>query len=65
MSVTGLCGVCERPGADRRCDRCGRIVCDHHFEDGAGVCSECAADLGGAGRVDPENRPDGVDTYRF
>jgi len=66
MSVTGLCELCQRPDVEESCDRCGRLVCDRHFDDSAGVCVDCSDDIGGSGeRIDPENLPDGVDTYQF
>jgi hypothetical protein len=43
MSVAGLCQVCDRARADRQCPRCGSLVCDDHFDDGNGVCADCAS----------------------
>ncbi len=65
MSVSGLCEICERPGVEETCDRCGRLVCDRHFDDGDGVCTECAPELGRSGGVDPGELPEDVDVYRF
>ena len=70
MSVSGLCEICQRPNVDHTCDRCGKLVCDRHFDERSGVCSECASELG---RADPtrddentrDDAPDGVDTYQF
>ncbi|MFB6254826.1 MAG: hypothetical protein ABEI06_09455 [Halobacteriaceae archaeon] len=45
MSVEGLCQICESAPARHRCDRCGNLVCNAHFDEGAGLCSDCAADL--------------------
>lgn len=64
MSVAGLCELCERPDVDTNCDRCGRLVCDRHFDDAAGVCVDCAPDVS-HDQVDPTDLPDGVDTYQF
>ncbi|PSP32596.1 hypothetical protein BRC64_06285 [Halobacteriales archaeon QH_10_67_22] len=66
MSVSGLCEVCQQPDVDHSCDRCGRLVCDDHFDEHAGFCVECTAELGGGrpGQGGAEERPDGVDTYR-
>jgi hypothetical protein len=67
MSVSGLCDICERPDVDHGCDRCGRLVCDRHWDDRRGVCVDCRADVGGGSQRDPapEDLPDGVDTYEF
>jgi hypothetical protein len=66
MSVAGLCELCERPDVDHTCDRCGRLVCDRHWDEDTGMCVECGAEVGRPGdRVSPEGMPDGVDTYRF
>lgn len=67
MSVSGLCQVCEQREVVDGCDRCGRLVCERHFEEGAGLCVECYAEAGGSrdrggGR---DGGPDGVDTYQF
>jgi hypothetical protein len=67
MSVTGLCEVCQQPDVDHTCDRCGRLVCDRHFDDGVGLCVECAAEVQ-PGHVEEEGEqdyPDGVDEYQF
>jgi len=48
MSVTGVCSVCGTGTADRVCDRCGNVVCEDHH-DPRGVCTECAAEMGGGG----------------
>lgn len=67
MSVTGLCEICERPDVENTCDRCGKLVCERHWDDDAGVCVECAVQMGQRkpDSIDPENMPDGVDTYEF
>ena len=67
MSVTGLCEVCQQPDVDHTCDRCGRLVCDRHFDDEVGFCVECSADVAGPGdrQPTPDDAPDDVDTYRF
>jgi len=41
MSVTGLCQVCEDASATHTCPTCGRVVCLTHWDDAAGVCTEC------------------------
>jgi hypothetical protein len=68
MSVSGLCAVCNRPDVEHTCDRCGSLVCDRHWDAETGFCVECAAEVGRSGdrsQSDAEDRPDGVDTYRF
>jgi hypothetical protein len=67
MSVTGLCEICENATSDHACDLCGRQVCEKHFAKTDGVCTACAGDGGGGTRrpTDPDEMPDGVDTYEF
>jgi hypothetical protein len=68
MSVSGLCEICQTPDVDYTCDRCGKLVCDDHFDETIGYCSDCAAELrrGDSGVTRPgENMPDGVDEYQF
>ncbi|MFW6017290.1 MAG: hypothetical protein ACOCPX_00560 [Halapricum sp.] len=59
MSATGLCDVCGHPDVDHVCDRCGRLVCERHYDTDLGVCIECASEIS-----DGSDRDD-VDTYRF
>ena len=49
MSVSGLCQICEREEATHRCDRCGALVCDEHFDATTGYCSDCLRLLRGEG----------------
>lgn len=66
MSLSGLCEICERPSVEHTCDRCGKLVCDRHFDDSVAVCVDCATEVGGGPPAgDRETGPDGVDTYRF
>jgi len=73
MSVSGLCEICERREVVDGCDRCGRLVCEEHFERRHGVCAECFAEVGGGPTGGRESgpgrggrdRPDGVGEYRF
>jgi hypothetical protein len=65
MSVSGLCEICERPDVDHSCDRCGRLVCDRHWDAATGMCAKCGAEVGPGRNVDPDDLPDGVDTYEF
>ncbi|MFB6073616.1 MAG: hypothetical protein ABEJ89_01230 [Haloarculaceae archaeon] len=65
MSAAGLCALCERREIEDACERCGRLVCERHFDEGTGFCVVCARELGGAGkRHDPDDLPDDVDIYR-
>ncbi|MFW5917514.1 MAG: zinc finger HIT domain-containing protein [Halorubrum sp.] len=41
MSVTGLCQICEAAPARYACPRCGRAVCEDHWNDGVGACTAC------------------------
>ena len=41
MSVTGLCGVCERRDVMYACHHDGAAVCRVHFEQDRGVCVHC------------------------
>lgn len=69
MSVSGLCEICESREVVDGCDRCGRLVCEVHYEDGHGVCTECFAEVGGTPggerERDDRDRPDGVDEYQL
>ena len=70
MSVSGLCEVCERREVVDGCDRCGRLVCEEHFEERYGLCTACFAEVGDRsggepGRERERDYPDGVDEYRF
>lgn len=65
MSVAGLCEICERPDVDHSCDRCGRLVCERHWDETTGLCAECGAEVGPGRNVGPDDFPDGVDTYEF
>lgn len=70
MSVAGLCQVCQTANAERRCDRCGTLVCPDHHDDQRGVCVECVVDMGpsdGSGPSDRDEQRDDsdVDHYRF
>jgi hypothetical protein len=68
MSVEGLCAICETSTADYGCDLCGRMVCETHYDEGDGLCTECEARSGGqptGGGEEQQDRPDGVDEYQF
>jgi len=67
MSVSSPCEICQRADVEHTCDRCGKLVCDEHYDEATGFCDGCAADVAGGtpGRQsEPEDMPDGVDTYR-
>lgn len=70
MSVAGLCELCETRPIEDGCERCGRLVCQRHFDAETDLCTSCLAVVrpgrGGEPRPDrPSDRPDGVDIYRF
>lgn len=65
MSVSGNCEICVTGEVSHTCSRCAQMVCDEHFDEETGLCVECLSDVGGRGERQPENMPDGVDTYRF
>lgn len=46
MSLSGLCEICQSPGVEYTCDRCGQLVCNRHFDVQLGVCTDCAAEIG-------------------
>jgi hypothetical protein len=64
MSVTGLCGVCERAPAEHRCDRCGTLACGTHFDAERGLCLDCAREAGRPER-DPAPGDVGDRTHRL
>jgi len=69
MSVSGSCEICVTGEVAHTCSRCAQLVCDEHFDEETGLCVECVSDVSGSEngprQRDPENMPDGVDTYRF
>ncbi|MFT4922562.1 MAG: hypothetical protein ACI8XM_001779 [Haloarculaceae archaeon] len=68
MSVSSPCEICNRADVEYACDRCGRLVCDRHFDEDYGFCIECVAAVEEEGHEhipSQEDMPDGVDTYRF
>lgn len=67
MSVSSPCQLCGHGSVEDSCDRCGRLVCDDHFDEETGYCEECTVEMGSSpsDRPDDEDMPDGVDTYRF
>jgi hypothetical protein len=68
MSVSGGCELCATGEAAFGCDRCGKLVCDEHYNRDSGWCTECAAELRRPrDRVEQEEEGfnDGVDTYRM
>jgi hypothetical protein len=68
MSVSSPCEICASADVDGACDRCGKLVCNRHYDDELGLCIECAAEVGDGDREptpNSEDMPDGVDTYQF
>ncbi|WP_265112334.1 hypothetical protein [Halosolutus halophilus] len=58
MSISGLCQICESRPAEQRCRNCGTLVCEAHYEQGKGLCADCAA------QAQPDQNED-VDVHRF
>lgn len=58
MSVSGLCQICQSRTAEERCTNCGTFACRAHYEQGKGLCADCAA------QAQPGRRDD-VDINRF
>ncbi len=68
MSVSGPCEICTTAPIEDACERCGKLVCERHYEEESGRCVKCEAEISGEHpRHIPEegDLPDGVDTYRF
>lgn len=59
MSVSGLCQICESRPAQEQCPNCGTLACDTHYEDGKGLCVQCAT------QADPSQQSDDVDINRL
>jgi hypothetical protein len=45
MSVETLCQICESAPANYQCSRCGALVCEAHYDEATGLCTECAKDV--------------------
>ena len=68
MSVSGLCEICETGSVEDGCERCGRLVCSEHYDESMGFCTDCVSEFGrgpDGGSGGRDERPDGVDEYRF
>ena len=68
MSVTGLCELCTTNEVVDGCDRCGRLVCETHYDEETGLCTDCLREAGGRPADDtgrPADEHDDVDTYQF
>lgn len=59
MSVSGLCQICESRPAQARCDNCGTLACEQHYERDLGLCADCAA------QAKPGEQSDETDIHRF
>ena len=42
MSVEGLCQYCENARANHRCEGCGALVCNAHYDRQKGSCVRCS-----------------------
>lgn len=63
MDESGACEICERDPIADGCDRCGRLVCQEHFDDELRRCTGCLSDIprpdaadGSRGGESPESR---------
>lgn len=67
MSVSGTCELCMEGESKWGCDRCGKLVCDDHYDEQTGYCTECSAEIKRPGKATSDNDEwrDGVDTYRM
>ncbi|RKD94697.1 hypothetical protein [Halopiger aswanensis] len=69
MSVSGLCQICESRQAQERCDNCGTLACEQHYEQETGLCADCASQARPSEEGDPITNPDpdhdDVDVNRF
>ena len=59
MSVSGLCQICETRRASERCDNCGALACEQHYDRELDLCADCAA------QARPTEREGEQDVYRF
>jgi hypothetical protein len=50
MSLETLCQICEAAPAEHQCARCGALVCDAHYDETTGLCTECAKNARGGPR---------------
>lgn len=57
MSVSGLCQICENRTAQHDCTRCGKLVCEVHFDTETRLCAQCASE------TDPQQTDQ--DTYQY
>jgi len=69
MSVSSPCEICTTRDIEYTCRRCGKLVCERHYDEEMNLCVECSADVSGGDDREhiPEggDMPDGVDTYEF
>ncbi len=61
MSVSGTCQICGEREITDDCGRCGRLVCDVHFDESLGYCTECATEVRGTKEPTPQRQPDDDD----
>lgn len=66
MSVSGLCQICEGAEAVDRCERCGALACDQHYEVESSLCATCNVETSEEDRGGRQFSPDDVPgEYRF
>ncbi|MES3516701.1 MAG: hypothetical protein PPP58_03445 [Natronomonas sp.] len=65
MSVAELCELCQTGTIEDGCDRCGRLVCETHYDESTGLCTDCAAEMPERDREETREYPDGVEEFRF
>ncbi|MCD6522212.1 MAG: hypothetical protein J7K68_00535 [Candidatus Diapherotrites archaeon] len=51
--LQGLCDICGKPAKLYTCWRCGRRVCEKHFDKSTGLCVICSKEKREKGVVEP------------
>lgn len=47
MSFVGVCYICENAEGRYTCDQCGSLVCEVHYAEELGLCTQCATGVSG------------------